>query len=469
MRDVTLVGVTRRRAARAGRRRAAMSRSRGGERGHSDWWIGADDRWRVPAREPCRAPGARRGHAGRRDRDARAERRRGPAGLRRRRAGRRPRDRRDRERLAGAFVVAFIDRGAPLGEWPTRVHIVVDGRTVLIVPGAPSRWTVRSGTTGQSSTIGRRTIRAVPGDRATAQGPLQAAFLYPLSHRNRLRVALVGRAATIPARSTSRPPRGARRGGAARGWHAQLDHGYARRPARPEALRHGRRARPVPGAARPRSPDAGDDRRARGLGSRRRAAEAWANLAGAMSLGGAAYRARATWAGRLRRADAGRAPLAVRRVARRTSATSTGIELAPTSRTEWRGQDFEVHDAPTRAGPLSYAVRWHGTRPALLWEVTDPRPPVLRARARPAWSTTDPTGDALLTEARHDGRDAEDGVRCRPSAAQLEAERRDAAQGPSASSPSNARLGRPSRSMRQPGARARRRARSSPTSARRQR
>src|SRR5207237_6329372 len=35
---------------------------------------------------------------------------------------------------------------------------------------------------------------------------------------------------------------------------------------------------------------------------------------------------------------------------------------------EWRGQSLDVHDAPTRAGRVCYAVRWHGARPALLWE-----------------------------------------------------------------------------------------------------
>ena len=36
----------------------------------------------------------------------------------------------------------------------------------------------------------------------------------------------------------------------------------------------------------------------------------------------------------------------------------------------WLGQGFEVHDAPTHFGSMSYAVRWHGARPALLWELT---------------------------------------------------------------------------------------------------
>jgi hypothetical protein len=62
---------------------------------------------------------------------------------------------------------------------------------------------------------------------------------------------------------------------------------------------------------------------------------------------------------------------------------------------EWRGQGVEVHDAPTRAGRVSYAVRWHGARPALLWECE--RPIRLRAPGVDrAWSTTEARGEALL-------------------------------------------------------------------------
>jgi hypothetical protein len=62
---------------------------------------------------------------------------------------------------------------------------------------------------------------------------------------------------------------------------------------------------------------------------------------------------------------------------------------------EWRGQGVEVHDAPTLAGRISYAVRWHGARPALLWECE--RPMRLTAPGLdPAWSTAERRGEALL-------------------------------------------------------------------------
>lgn len=36
---------------------------------------------------------------------------------------------------------------------------------------------------------------------------------------------------------------------------------------------------------------------------------------------------------------------------------------------EWLGQGVEVHGVPSRHGHVSWAVRWHADRPALLWEV----------------------------------------------------------------------------------------------------
>jgi hypothetical protein len=66
----------------------------------------------------------------------------------------------------------------------------------------------------------------------------------------------------------------------------------------------------------------------------------------------------------------------------------------------WLGQAVEVRDAPTHAGLLSYAVRWHGDRPALLWELRrrdTSRPTRLRAPGLdPSWTTDEPDGEVLL-------------------------------------------------------------------------
>ncbi len=77
-----------------------------------------------------------------------------------------------------------------------------------------------------------------------------------------------------------------------------------------------------------------------------------------------------------------------------------GLALSPGVPEGWFGQGWEVHDLPTAEGRLSYAVRWHGERPALLWEL---EPHAGRCAARltvptldAAWSTTERRGEALL-------------------------------------------------------------------------
>ncbi|HEX9970330.1 MAG TPA: hypothetical protein VGB03_09335, partial [Acidimicrobiales bacterium] len=68
----------------------------------------------------------------------------------------------------------------------------------------------------------------------------------------------------------------------------------------------------------------------------------------------------------------------------------------------WLGQGIEVHDAPTHFGRVSFAVRWHADRPALLWELV-PHADVAAGSVRltapgldPSWSTTDLRGETLL-------------------------------------------------------------------------
>ena len=77
-----------------------------------------------------------------------------------------------------------------------------------------------------------------------------------------------------------------------------------------------------------------------------------------------------------------------------------GLALSSVVPEAWLGQGWEVHDAPTSAGRLSYAVRWHGERPAILWDL-DRHPDAGPVRLTipgldPTWSTTEPRGDALL-------------------------------------------------------------------------
>ncbi|WP_419854210.1 hypothetical protein [Candidatus Poriferisodalis sp.] len=67
----------------------------------------------------------------------------------------------------------------------------------------------------------------------------------------------------------------------------------------------------------------------------------------------------------------------------------------------WLGQPVEVHHVPTAIGAVSWAVRWHGERPALLWDVVphdpggDP-PSVTAPGLDPAFTATGWQGEALL-------------------------------------------------------------------------
>jgi hypothetical protein len=79
-----------------------------------------------------------------------------------------------------------------------------------------------------------------------------------------------------------------------------------------------------------------------------------------------------------------------------------GLALLPVHPEGWYGGPVELHDAPTSFGRLSYAIRWHGTRPALLWDL-EPHPGVGPVRLSvpgldPSWSTGEARGDALLAE-----------------------------------------------------------------------
>jgi hypothetical protein len=80
--------------------------------------------------------------------------------------------------------------------------------------------------------------------------------------------------------------------------------------------------------------------------------------------------------------------------------TPEGLALCAMVPEAWSGQSFEVHGAPTSAGVLSFAVRWHGERPALLWELRGRPPASVRLEAPgldPGWSTRKPEGEVLLS------------------------------------------------------------------------
>ena len=375
---MTLVG------ALAGRGRARVDERGGitvvGEDWSLDWWIGADDRWRIPAREPTvrqlliegtpvvetalKVPSG--------DAVQRVYGVGGPGGI----------VIIEIENASpAAFIVAFTVMGSrSIGGDGSRIE--VNGRSTLVVPAPPARWTIGSDPL-DPETIGGDT-GPVP-TRTDRKGGVEGAFLFPLSHRNRLRIAVAtsgedpGPVDLAQAASAS---------DAANGWHALLDHGMRvvlpdpARQLQVELARSQVRLDP--------DPDALTTAALEDWGYDDAAAWAWRGLS--LSARRAARRSRS---GPLDLTTPGGQLIAVRRELVRDDGAAIEIALEPPP----AGQDFEVHEVPTCFGTLSYALRWHGERAALLWEVTDPAPNLaLRAPALdPTWSTTKPSGDALLT------------------------------------------------------------------------
>ena len=77
-------------------------------------------------------------------------------------------------------------------------------------------------------------------------------------------------------------------------------------------------------------------------------------------------------------------------------ARERSVELLRECPPEWVGASVAAHQIPTRWGEVSFAVRWHGERPALLWECEAPVTlcaPSLDA----AWQSRDQRGEALLS------------------------------------------------------------------------
>lgn len=350
-----------------------------GEGWSLDWWIGADDRWRVPAEEAAVRAGALgaapvsevRARVPGGDAVQRVYGIGGPGGVVVLEV---------ENASAAAFVVAFVVRGARSIALDGN-RLEVDGRAALVLPFTPPRWS-QSRAPLEPAAVGADQGRFPP--RSDHAARIHAALLYPLSHRNRLRVALVtGPDAPGPVDLALLPT--AER--VAGGWASHLGRGmqvvlpdHAEQDA-VDAARAQVLLDPDPGAATAAAlEDWGFDREAewawRGLTWRARRAARRRDLTGG---DGPAGRLLAT-----------RAALVCEQ--------ERELLLLPAPRSEWLGHDLEAHDVPTRWGTVGYALRWHGERPALLWEVRDPDPDlVVRAPAlAPGWSSRRPRGDALL-------------------------------------------------------------------------
>ena len=83
-----------------------------------------------------------------------------------------------------------------------------------------------------------------------------------------------------------------------------------------------------------------------------------------------------------------------------------GIEVLGGWSPSWAGSSIDAAGVPTRWGRVSFALRWHGERPALLWEVEPWEPgglPPLRTASPvidPTWSSLDAAGEAVSEKRR---------------------------------------------------------------------
>jgi hypothetical protein len=387
-----------------------------------DWWIGADDRWHVPAREAAlrqslvgaapvvetslRVPGGDAVH--------RAYGVGGPAGL----------VAVEIENASGApFVAALVLAPAPGGRLRTvgtrGSWVTVGGRPALRAPRPAMRWAAgMHGDTLDAVAAGRAQAGTFTGVRGRGLRT-EVALLHPVAHRTRLLCALaVGRPArSVPVEAVDLsvlPDAPV----AAAGWAAQLRRGMrvvVSGSRLQKAVDAGRAALLLTADAR-RRPRAEEVSALEDWGFDAEAGAAWQRL-GMRAQRKAAQRAPdpAPWSTvRARLASAsptytwpdGPAPLlrGVRDLLVGPS-DEESVALLVELPAEWRGQSVEVHDAPTRAGRVSYAVRWHGAHPALLWECERP----LRLSAPGldrSWSTTEARGEALLAEPTGPSRDA---------------------------------------------------------------
>jgi hypothetical protein len=72
-----------------------------------------------------------------------------------------------------------------------------------------------------------------------------------------------------------------------------------------------------------------------------------------------------------------------------------GIDLLAGFLPAWAGQGVETYGAEAGGVTVGFALRWHGPRPALLWDLSAAAPVTCRS-LDPAWSATEARGEALL-------------------------------------------------------------------------
>ena len=340
-----------------------------------DWWIAADDRWHIPGDEPSRR----------------------------------------QRRMLGAPVVETAI-GVPGGEVAHRAYAVPVGAHAAVVIELENRSRLPVAVAFSRSDVATgRPLASVP-----AGAPPGAAVAVPLGHRSTVRVVVgADTPSTVPPAEQ-----------VARGWVAQTETGarfvvpddallervvaarsdalltvpsddaVARLLAVAERVRLGEPAAPwvddvaaaaVVVARRARRAPAWDDRAALDAAADvlRRAGEVrGADDVAAMRVRFGPTRPPPTVAPEGSRVVTWLADRLVHRV-------DGGADLLAGFIGTWVGQGIEAYGVPLGLATLGFAVRWHGERPALLWE-SSAALHLTCSNLDPAWSTDAPRGEALL-------------------------------------------------------------------------
>lgn len=363
-----------------------------------DWWVGADDGWKIPADDgvhsirPGVAPAV----------EARVRVPGGEAVLRAYAVA----------RADAPLVVADLENASPAAAvvaWVVRAargyrigRVAVEGAALLIddrarveLPRAPTRWAIAPRSVGvHDAVVDGRADSGHFEAMATRRGDLEVALLFPIAHRTRTRIA----ATTINGNADRKPFTVAQLPALAdveRGWIAALERGtqvelpdetlQAAVDAARATLLLGSTSRKRRDRAVATESDAWglSDGRPSRAGAADAADDVWPRLRATLGESGSSPRRAAAWLGALR--------AALVRV------TRDRVDVLSSFPDEWLGRPVAVHDLPTRYGPVSFALRWHGARPALLWEV----PASMRVSARgldPSWEGSGGASEALLAE-----------------------------------------------------------------------